>query len=517
MEQLRLEEDLSVRDRDHIRRDICRDITGLRFNDGQRGQRTTALGITELGRTLKQTAVQVKDIAGIGLASRGTADQQRKRTIGNSMLGQVIVDDEDMLALVHEIFTHGAACVGGDILQGAELRCGRTDNGRVRHSTVFLKVLHQRCHGRALLADGNINAEDIFALLVDDRIGRNDRFTGLAVADDQLALAAADGNHRVDGLDAGLQRLLDRLALQNTGGRALDGAVVGSLDGAFAVNGLAQRVDHATDHTLTDRHGDDLAGTLDGTALFDAFIVTKQDDGDAVFFQVLRHAVGTALKLDQLTGHTVVKPRSARNTVAHHRYRARLGLLNGILIVLDLGTDDAGDLFGFQLHCLVHHTIYRMGAIPLKGGTVDFLTQSLEMALHGAVQACAAHIQPDTSQNGGVHGLGQDDVFACHILQFCQQLFTVGCGQRNSRHRRDLENIVVGVVAVAVCPQAAGKLSDEVLLTQKLEEVDQIRVGTLESLCQQVAALLFGYAGRCQQPQILRLGLDAVHRGLQLL
>ena len=461
--------------------------------------------------------MQVKDIAGIGLASRGTADQQRKRTIGNGMLGQVIVDDEDMLALVHEILTHSAACVGGDILQRAELRCCRTDNGRVRHRTVFLKVLHQCCHGRALLADGNINAEDILALLVDDRIGRNDRLTGLAVTDDQLALAAANGNHRVDGLDAGLQRLLDRLALQNTGGRALDGAVVGSLNGALTVNGLAQRVDHAADHTLTDRHGDDLAGTLDGTALFDAFIVTKQDDGDTVFFQVLRHAVGTAFKLDQLTGHTVVKPRSARNTVAHHRYRARLGLLNGILIVLDLGTDDAGDLFGFQLHCLVHHTIYRMGAIPLKGGTVDFLTQTLQMALHGAVQACAAHIQPDTSQNGGVHGLGQDDVFACHILQFCQQLFTVGRGQRNSRHRRDLENIVVGVVAVAVRPQAAGKLSDEVLLAQKFEEVDQVRVGTFEGLCQQAAALLFGYAGRCQQPQILRLGLDAVHRGLQLL
>ena len=194
-----------------------------------------------------------------------------------------------------------------------------------------------------------------------------------------------------------MQRLLDRLALQNTGGRALNGAVVGSLNGAFAVNGLAQRVDHAADHTLTDRHGDNLAGTLDGTALFDAFIVTKQDDGDAVFFQILRHAVGTALKLDQLTGHTVVKPRGARNTVAHHRYRSGLSLLNGILVVLDLGTDDAGNLFGFQLHCLVHHTIYRMGAIPLKGGTIDFLTQTLEMALHGAVQACAAHIQPQTT------------------------------------------------------------------------------------------------------------------------
>ena len=42
---------------------------------------------------------------------------------------------------------------------------------------------------------------------------RDGGLAGLPVADDQLALAAADGGHGVDGLDAGLHRLLDRLAL----------------------------------------------------------------------------------------------------------------------------------------------------------------------------------------------------------------------------------------------------------------------------------------------------------------
>jgi hypothetical protein len=39
-----------------------------------------------------------------------------------------------------------------------------------------------------------------------------ERLAGLAVADDQLALAAADVRHRVDRLDAGHHRLLHRLA-----------------------------------------------------------------------------------------------------------------------------------------------------------------------------------------------------------------------------------------------------------------------------------------------------------------
>ena len=47
---------------------------------------------------------------------------------------------------------------------------------------------------------------------------------GLAVADDQLALAAADRDQRVDGLDAGLDRRVDALALDDARRDALDRA-----------------------------------------------------------------------------------------------------------------------------------------------------------------------------------------------------------------------------------------------------------------------------------------------------
>ncbi len=47
---------------------------------------------------------------------------------------------------------------------------------------------------------------------------------GLAVADDQLALTAADRGHGVDGLDAGLQRLVHRLATDDAGRLHLEAA-----------------------------------------------------------------------------------------------------------------------------------------------------------------------------------------------------------------------------------------------------------------------------------------------------
>ena len=61
--------------------------------------------------------------------------------------------------------------------------------------------------GRLLLADRDVDALNAGGLLVDDRVDRHRGLAGLAVADDQLALAAADRDHRVDRLVAGLHRL----------------------------------------------------------------------------------------------------------------------------------------------------------------------------------------------------------------------------------------------------------------------------------------------------------------------
>ena len=51
---------------------------------------------------------------------------------------------------------------------------------------------------------------------------------------------------------------------------------------------------------------------------------------------------GAALKLDQLAGHAVVQAGGTGNTVADHCDSAGLALLDRILVVFDLGADDAG-------------------------------------------------------------------------------------------------------------------------------------------------------------------------------
>lgn len=240
---------LSVCDGNDVGWDVGRHITGLGLNDGEGGQRSTPEVVVHLGGTLKQTGVEVEHITGVGLTTRGTTQQQRHLTVGNSLqgrktstlrttasqtpdtitvladrdlnpllesmhthsnnpanlsipshptmtfhsrnanthlLGQVIIDDQGVFAVVSEVFTHGAAGVGGQVLQGGSIGgSGRHHNG-VLHGIGVSQTLDQLGHGGTLLADGHIDAVQLLllvcsiveALLVDDCVNGNGGFAG---------------------------------------------------------------------------------------------------------------------------------------------------------------------------------------------------------------------------------------------------------------------------------------------------------------------------------------------------
>ena len=63
----------------------------------------------EVRCTLEQTGVQIEDVAGIGLTSRRALEQKRKCTVSDRVLGQIVVNDQNVLALVHEVFADGSS------------------------------------------------------------------------------------------------------------------------------------------------------------------------------------------------------------------------------------------------------------------------------------------------------------------------------------------------------------------------------------------------------------------------
>ena len=62
----------------------------------------------------------------------------------------------------------------------------------VGHGTVALERLHDLRHGRSLLPDRTIDADQVVLCRVDDGIERDGGFACLAIADQQLALTAAN-------------------------------------------------------------------------------------------------------------------------------------------------------------------------------------------------------------------------------------------------------------------------------------------------------------------------------------
>src|SRR6202035_1025394 len=176
----------------------------------------------------------------------------------------------------------------------------------------------------ALLADRDVDAADLLLLvaggpvraLVDDRVDGDRGLAGLPVADDQLPLAPADGGHRVDGLDPGLQRLLHGLALHYRRSLGLQWAYLGGLDGALAVQRLTQRPDHAAEEGVADRDGQDLAGPLDLLGLLDLVELAEDDDADLAHRRVGRQAPDAVLELEQLAVHGRGQALDPRDAVA---------------------------------------------------------------------------------------------------------------------------------------------------------------------------------------------------------
>ncbi len=126
----------------------------------------------ELGAALEQPGVQVEDVARVGLAARRAAQQQRDGTVGLGLLGQVVEDDQDVLALVHPVLADGRAGVGREVLEAGRVGRGGGDDGRVLQRAGLLEGPAHRGDGRALLADRHVDAFDLLLGSPDAQLSR---------------------------------------------------------------------------------------------------------------------------------------------------------------------------------------------------------------------------------------------------------------------------------------------------------------------------------------------------------
>lgn len=261
VEELSLEEDLAVGDGNDVGGNVGRHITTLGLNDGEGSHGTATVGLVELGGTLEKTRVEVEDITGVSLTTGGTTEQKRHLTVGNGLLGQIVVDDQGVAAVVTEPLTNGSASEGGNVLQGSGLRSsGGNDNG-VLQGVVLLKGLDELSDGGSLLTNGDVDTVQLLvlvgggvpSLLVEDGVQGDGSLASLAITNDQLTLTTADGHHGVDGLETGLHGLVDGLARENARSLELGTGLGLGGNGALAIDGVAESIDDTTEQLGADR------------------------------------------------------------------------------------------------------------------------------------------------------------------------------------------------------------------------------------------------------------------------
>jgi hypothetical protein len=200
-------------------------------------------------------------LSGVSLTARGTTQQQRHLTVGNSLLGKVVVDNHSVAAVVTEPLTHGTASEGSNVLQRSGLRGSSSNDNGVLKSIVLLKSLDELGDSGTLLTNSNVDTVQLLrlvtagvgALLVQDGVQGDGRLSGLTITNDQLTLTTANGHHGVDTLQTSLHRLVDGATRQDTRGLKLGTALLLGVDGTLAINGVTQGIDDTAQQLRADR------------------------------------------------------------------------------------------------------------------------------------------------------------------------------------------------------------------------------------------------------------------------
>ena len=337
IKQICFQKQLAVGDGNHVRRNVRGYVARLRLDDGQRRERSAAGVFGQARRALEQPAVQIKHVTRKCLAAGRAFQHQRHLPVRHRVLGQIVVNNQRVHVVVHEPLAHRRTGEGREVLVGGRIARGGGHHDGVFQRAVFLEILDDLRHVCTFLADGHVNrikrpeilvaALDAFLVdagIVDDGVDANRRLASLAVADDQLALAAADRDHRVHRHDTGLHRLADRLALDDARRNFLHRITLLRGNLTLAIDRPTQRIHHTPEQRLADGHGQQLAGGFHLVALGDAGVVAENHRAHFRLLEVQSEAHHAVAEVEHLVHHRASEALDLGHAVTDFAHRAHV-------------------------------------------------------------------------------------------------------------------------------------------------------------------------------------------------
>jgi len=189
------------------------------------------------------------------------------------MFGQVIVNDQRILSLFHKIFTDCTSGIRGDILHRSVVIGAGDNNNRMLHRIRFFEFCDYLSYRRFLLTNCHINTKNILIPLIDNRIDCDGCFSGLTIPDNQFSLTPANGNHRINRFDTGLQRRIHIGSLMNSRRNPFNRTISVESNRTFSVNRLAKRINNPPQQPFPDRNRSDTPCLFYNGTLFDCKVI----------------------------------------------------------------------------------------------------------------------------------------------------------------------------------------------------------------------------------------------------
>ena len=320
---------------------------------GSAVKRAAAELASHLCCALQEARVQIEHVAGVRFTARRAPQQERNFPVGLRVLREVVVDAQRMAAAVAEELPHRARGIRRDIQKRRRIRrAGRNDNAVAERIRLFENADDLR-DGRLLLTDRVVNADDVLVALIDDGVDRHRGLACLTVADDQLALTAADGHHRVDGFES-----RSAAALERAGDRRRPGAMRSI--GMNVLVPIGPLPSMGCPSALTTRPS---SSSPTGTEMMRPVRLTMSPSLISVYsprstaptrilFEVEGDAEDAVRKLEHLAGHGSFDTVHARDSVAERHDAADFGHVDLDGVAADLIADDLGNFFRFDLHIM---------------------------------------------------------------------------------------------------------------------------------------------------------------------
>ena len=415
--------------------------------------------------------MEIEHVARERFATRRAAQQQRDLTIGNGLLRQIVVDDERVLAVVHEVFTHGHTGISRQVLHRGRRRSGGGHDDRVIHRAVLFELAHHVGDGRLLLTDRDVDALNTRGLLIDDRVDGKRSLTGLTVTDDELALTATNRNHGVDGFVSGLHRLAHRLAVDHARRHALDRRSEGGLDRTLAIDWVAERVDDATEQFRTHRHFEDAAGRLDRVAFLQRFVVAEHDGADRILFEVQRETEQVPRELDHFAVANIGQAVDTADTVGNRNDRADVACFRRRLELFDSLFDEIRDL-----GCLDGHVWSSKNPATTGSNASHGVTESLDTPAQRAIDDEISRLHNRATDQSRID-VGAESHRALQARgQRFRQLLALLRRQRHGRGHGHIDRVLDLGAQGGVLLGDLRQRSQTTVVSQQLHEVARLRI-----------------------------------------